>query len=73
VSAALSEQQLAEAAGDPYAETCPACGSDDYGPLDMGWPFGRPEWRLNPSDSWIVGVCCACGYVTETDTEGGAS
>lgn len=56
-----------EIPGDPYAENCPSCGSDDYGPVDIAWPFGLPEWNPNPSVSWVVGVCCACEYVTETD------
>jgi len=71
VNAPLSEQQLAEIAGDPYAEICPVpmCSSDDYGPVDIAWPFGLPEHNPNPHVSWVVGVCCACGYVTETDAE----
>lgn len=65
----LPPERLAETPGDPYAETCPvpSCGSDDYGPLDIAWPFGLPKRNPNPNISWIVGVCCTCGYVTETD------
>lgn len=49
------------------ATLCPACGSDDYGFVDIAWPFGLPEHNPNPSVSWVVGVCCACEYTTDSE------
>lgn len=52
----LSEQRL-----------CPRCTSSDYGPLDLGWPFGLPEHNPNPQASDVVWVCCDCEYVLEPE------
>lgn len=46
-------------------DLCPQCGSDDYGPLDIAWPFGLPEHNPNPNVSYVVGVCCACEHVED--------
>lgn len=51
------------------SERCPSCGSDDYGPVDIAWPFGLPEWNPNPDVSEVVGVCCDCGYTTDYEEE----
>jgi len=46
---------------------CPACGSHDYGPVDLAWPFGLPEHNPNPVISLVVWVCCGCEYATGDD------
>jgi hypothetical protein len=46
---------------------CPACGSYDYGDVDLAWPFGRPEHNPNPRVSLVVWVCMDCEYVSGDD------
>jgi predicted nucleic-acid-binding Zn-ribbon protein len=52
---------------DGVEERCPECTSADYGPVDIAWPFGRPEHNPNPNVSYVVGVCLTCGYTTDSN------
>lgn len=52
---------------DDAEERCPQCERDDYGPVDIAWPFGLLESNPNPQVSYVVGVCLNCGYTTDSN------
>jgi predicted nucleic-acid-binding Zn-ribbon protein len=51
---------------DDVEERCPECESTGYGPVDIAWPFERPE-QNPPNVSYVVGVCRNCGYTTDSN------
>ena len=59
---------LLDGSGPPESdyETCPSCGSDEYGPLDLANPYGNSD--LNALH-YTVGVCLDCEFVWDSHEE----
>jgi len=51
---------------DATERRCPRCASTEYGPLDLGWPFGDPQHNPNPHASDVVWVCIDCHYIVDS-------